>query len=512
MKNSKVLEISKVFRSLALVSASVALGLVSLTASSLLPSHILAADKAKFPAPNIVLIVADDLGYADISTYTQIRQIPTPHIDSIGKDGVIFTHGYVTAPICAPSRAGFLTGRYQQRFGVEYLDHPKLRAPDVSYGITQSETTLGAALQKAGYRTALIGKWHLGSEAGFYPTERGFDEFYGLPGGSTPYIDPNRPEAVVYDMSEEEAAVGSKMPGNPKPKDWSKRTGDQLLMTGAERRIVDNMDVYLTDDLAEKAADFIGRSAGKPFLLYLSFTAPHTPFQTTRKYYDRFPEIKDEKLRIYAGMISALDDGVGRVLKTLADKGIADNTLIIFIADNGCAGYTGVCLCEPLRGIKQSQFEGGVRVPYLMRWRTRIQGGLVYDQPVSALDIFPTSVIAAGDKLAEDRVHDGVDLMPYVAGNRKGAPHPELYWLRRPQASVIDNGWKLWISDDGKVKLLFDLTSDPNEKNNLYDKRPDKVAALSKKLSAWRADMVEPLWPSINVNVNVCGQDMILPR
>lgn len=454
--------------------------------------------------PNIIVIVADDLGYAEISAY-RIRRIPTPHIDSIASEGVLFTHGYVSAPICGPSRAGLMTGRHQQRFGFEFNDSSR-RTSDTAYGLALTERTLGAALKAQGYRTAAIGKWHLGHDAGFYPTERGFDEFYGFLSGSTLYIDPKRPDVISTNTDDE-------IKPRKDHSSWrnGKRKQSDLVMRGADRVIVNNMDRYLTEDFADQASDFIRRNAKTPFFLYLAFNAPHTPFQVTRKYYDRFPEIKDENNRIYAAMISALDDAVGQVLETLSEEKVKKNTLVIFISDNGCATPTGVCLCAPLRGGKISHYEGGVRVPFMMRWPAKIKKNLVYSHAVSALDIFPTALRAAGGVLSQDHIYDGVDLLPYLGAQGKNLPHPELYWLRRPQASILADGWKLWASDDGKVRFLFDLHTDPNEQINLYEARPDKVRELSGKLAQWRKDMVSPSWPTSEVTADICGVDLTLP-
>lgn len=455
--------------------------------------------------PNVIVILADDLGYAEISAY-KIRRIPTPNIDSIASDGVLFTHGYVTTPICGPSRAGLMTGRHQQRFGFEFNDSAKNRPANVSYGLAETELTLGAAMKKAGYQTAAIGKWHLGTEDRFYPTNRGFDEFYGFLSGSTLYIDPKTPGVHTGDTDDEVKTRkdhSSWREGKRKPSD--------LVITGPDRKVVENMDRYLTEEFVGKANDFITRNADKPFFMYLAFNAPHTPLQAPKKYYDRFPEIANEDTRIYAAMISALDDGVGQILKTLKDKKLDQNTIIVFVSDNGCATPTGVCVCAPLRGGKITHYEGGVRVPFMMRWPARIKKGIIYRNAISTLDIFPTAVAAAGGTLDTERVYDGLDLLPYVTGKNKTAPHPELYWLRRPQASILAGDWKLWQSDDGAIKFLFNLAQDPNEQHNLYSERPDKVKELSGKLEQWRKDMVSPLWPGGQVNANICGVDLTLP-
>jgi arylsulfatase A-like enzyme len=445
--------------------------------------------------PNIVVIIADDLGYADVSTYG-LQRIPTPHIDALAGQGVLFTHGYVAAPVCAPSRAGLMTGRYPQRFGFEYNTGPT-REVEKNYGLAVGEITLGAALRELGYHTGAIGKWHLGPNKDFYPTNRGFDEFYGFLPGATAYIDAGRPEVVAHEIEGENART---------------RNALSRIVRGPNREVVNNEDKYLTEELAREASDFIRRNSAKPFFLYVAFNAPHTPFQVTRKYYDRFPEITDRKQRIYTAMIGALDDGIGQIAKTLEEAGVADNTILVFLSDNGCEIFAGLCGCEPLRGTKFTEYEGGVRVPFLMRWPAKLHAGGIYREPISSLDIFPTAIAAAGGKLAGDRVYDGVDLLPYLTGRNKSRPHPELYWMRRPNVAVSDGEWKLWYSESGQFNYLFDLKNDPNEKENLYEQNPAKVAELKAKLEKWRGPMTSPAWPSRPpMGRDVCGVQMEFP-
>jgi arylsulfatase A-like enzyme len=471
-------------------------------------------------SPNIIVIVADDLGYGDISTYG-IKRIPTPHIDALARNGVLFTHGYVAASVCAPSRAGLITGRYPQRFGFEYNSNegdPTAPASDTApveadnFGLAVDEITLGSALQKLGYHTGLVGKWHLGEKDAYYPTNRGFDEFYGFLPGSTAYIDPALPDVVTAKVMIGTIVAEKKQKTNPATRKNIVRSARDQIITGANRQIVNNLDRYLTEDFADQAAAFIGRNKDQPFFLYVGFNAPHTPYQVTKKYYDRFPGIEDQKLRVYTAMISALDDGVGRIMDSLRSAGIAKNTLVVFISDNGCASFKNVCVCAPLRGGKLSHYEGGVRVPFMLSWPGRIKGGKVYRQTVSAFDIFPTAVKAARGEMPSNRVYDGVDLLPYIAGDNKASPHPELVWMRRPQATISDGKWKLWESDDGKVKFLFNLEKDPNESANLYDKRPDKVAEMKRKLEKWRKNMMAPLWSTRPMPpLDVCGVELELP-
>lgn len=454
--------------------------------------------------PNVIVIMADDLGYADISAYG-IRRISTPNIDRIGNEGVKFTDGYSTAPVCSPSRAGTQTGRYQQRFGFEFNNGPASRDAQEGLGLDVNEITLGSGLKSNGYRTGLIGKWHLGAQAQFYPTNRGYDEFVGLLSGATSYIDIRRPEVVNFVNPRREGEGGNA----------ARRNQYTQIVEGPERKVVDNHQEYLTEYFGRRGVEFVTRNAAsdQPYFLYLAFTAPHDPLTVTRKYYDRFPHIKDEQNRIYAAMVSALDDAVGEVLKAVDASGEGENTIVYFISDNGCAAYyPGMCACEPLRGGKLTHYEGGVRIPMMMRWPARLKGGQVYRNVVSTLDIFPTVIAAAGGSLPTDRVYDGVDLAPYLTGQKTGVPHDALMWRRRPLASIRQGDWKLWKSLDGKYTLLFNLKSDLNETTNLADKHPEKVRQLEEAFDQWSRDMQDPRWPSRPATTyNVCGTPFTVP-
>jgi len=453
--------------------------------------------------PNIIIIMADDLGYADISAYG-VQRISTPNIDRIGNEGVKFTDGYSTAPVCSPSRAGTQTGRYQQRFGFEYNNGPAQRDIDQNLGIDPAEITLAQQLGRSGYHTGLIGKWHLGSNVSFYPTNRGYDEYVGFNSGATAYIDPSLPGVHTYPAS----------PAPPGPARAIRNAASQII-EGPERTVIHNETEYLTEYFGRRAEDFVSRNAASntPYFLFLAFSAPHDPFQVTEKYYARFPHIESEQLRIYAAMISALDDAVGQVLAAVDASGEGNNTIVYFLSDNGCAAYySGLCACEPLRGGKLSHYEGGLRVPYMMRWPARIPGNQVYRNPVSTLDIFPTLVAAAGGTLPTDRVYDGVDLAPYLSGQAKGLPHDALLWRRRPLVSIRAGDWKLWKDLDGGYTLLFNLRDDPNEANNLATRHPDKVAELEAAIEQWSDTLQDPRWPSRPpVTYDVCGTPFTLP-
>ncbi len=452
--------------------------------------------------PNIVVILADDLGYADISAYGGTR-ISTPNIDRVAKAGIAFTDGYSAAPVCSPSRAGLNTGRHPDRFGFEYNNGPAQRDIEQNLGLPTNELTLAKVLQGQGYHTGLVGKWHLGSNEDFYPTNRGYDEFVGFLTGATSYIRPNAPGTIAV-KPEGSSAI-------PPPN----RTLPNKIVEGPQKKIIENEDRYLTEYFGERAVEYIARNAKSetPYFLFTAFNAPHDPLQTMQKYYDRFPQIKDEGMRVYASMISALDDQVGAILDAVEASSENDDTIVYFMSDNGCAAYIqGICACTPLRGGKLSHYEGGTRVPFLMRWPAQIKGGQVYRKVVSTMDVFTTSLTAAGGKLPADRVYDGVDLMPFVTGKTQAIPHDQLAWRRTPHASIRKGDWKLWKSLDGKFTFLFNLANDPNEATNLAEKEPAKLKELSDAFDLWAKDLKDPAWPSRpNVTYDVCGTPFELP-
>ena len=487
------------------VAALTLVALAALPLAAAVPQGASAVAATQARRPNVVVILADDVGYADISAY-RINRIPTPNIDSIAKQGVLFTDAYVSAPVCGPSRAGLNTGRYQERFGFEFNNGPARREVDEDLGLPVDELTLAKAMQGAGYHTGLIGKWHLGANEKYYPTNRGYDEFVGFLPGQTAYMPSNTPG--LHLVREADAADGGGAGG-------ADRNRLTQVIEGPGRTVVHNESQYLTEYFGDRAVDFVRRSAKapQPYFLYLAPNAAHAPIEVTQKYYDRFPNIKDERSRIYAGMVSALDDMVGRVLKTIDESGQADNTLVYFLSDNGCAAYfPGMCSCEPLRGGKLTHYEGGVRVPFMMRWPARLKPGQVTHDTYSSLDIFPTVLAAAGGRLPADRIYDGVDVMPFLTGRRKGPAHDLLAWRRRPLASIRKGDWKLWKSLDGKYTLLFDLKADLNETTNLADKNPAKLKEMNDAFDRWAKDMQDPKWPSRPFTTyNVCGTPFTVP-
>ncbi|MGH8325284.1 MAG: sulfatase-like hydrolase/transferase [Steroidobacteraceae bacterium] len=529
---------------LVLASAGLVLALAAdlpgATAGAVLPASpgVPESRRGTSARPNVILILADDLGYADVSAYPGGR-FRSPNIERIARDGVLFTDGYATAPVCGPSRAGLLTGRYQERFGFDYNNGPARRDVSQGLGLSTRELTLAQLLQRAGYYTGMIGKWHLGSAPQFYPMNRGFDEFVGFLPGETSYIDPRLPgvhmsfgpvgDGVIH-AALERAAEDRKMDTSNDADAGRKLTRlaryfsrgplNQII-EGRDRRVVHNDHEYLTDYFGGRAAGFIRdhSRSGRPYFLYLAFNAPHAPHMVTAKYYDRFPQVKDHQERVYAGMIAALDDNIGKVLDAVRASGQEDNTLIIFASDNGCAAYfPGLCSCWPLRGGKLSYYEGGIRVPFMMSWPGHLPRGLVYRRMVSLLDVVPTAVAAAGGTLPAGRVYDGVDQTPYLTAHTANHPHDMLAWSAPPLQAIREGDWKLWESsggeDDryGKYQLLFNLSTDLNESHDLAGSDPEEVHRLAVQLSRWSGAMIAPKWPTKRpTTYDVCGRKFTLP-
>jgi len=415
-----------------------------------------AALNEKGRRPNILIILADDLGYAELGCQGN-KDIPTPNIDSIANNGVRFTNGYVSCPVCSPTRAGLMTGRYQERFGHEFNPGPPATV-DKEFGLPLTETTIASRLKSEGYVTGLVGKWHLGYEEKFLPLNRGFDEFFGFPGGAHSYID---------------SSADAKNP----------------IMRGMKP--VEEKE-YLTDAFSREATSFIERHKNEPFFLYLAFNAVHSPLQAPEKYLKRFYGITDNKRRTFAAMLSAMDDAIGNVLQTLRKNKLEGNTLIFFLSDNGGPTQSTTSRNDPLRGFKAQVYEGGIRVPFLMQWKGKIPAGIVYDKPVISLDIAPTALAAAGARIADSKF-DGVDLIPYLKGS--DTPHEILYWRFGPQYAIRKDNWKLLKTANGKPEL-YDLAADISETNDLVEKNPEKVKELQAHYEAWNAQLAEPLWGS----------------
>jgi arylsulfatase A-like enzyme len=424
--------------------------------------------------PNLIVIMTDDQGYADVG-FNGCKDIPTPHIDSIAANGVRFTDGYVSYAVCSPSRAGFLTGRYQQRFGHER--NPRWNPNNRQSGLPLSETTLADALGKAGYQNGLIGKWHLGAHPDLHPLKRGFHEFFGHLGGGHRYF----PEELTL-----------------KNTNQAKNEADSYRLWILRNDTPVRTTKYLTDEFSDDAVRFIEKHKSRPFFLYLAYNAPHSPLQASEKYLSRFPDITNGKRRTYAAMVSAVDDGVGQVLATLREQGLEENTMIVFLSDNG-GPADNASDNQPLRGTKGSPWEGGIRVPFAMQWPKRIPKGLVYQKPVIALDIFAT--ITAQAEIAPDpeRPLDGVNLIPYLTGEKSGPPHEAIYlrMFDRGSYAVRSGDMKLVIEKKDSTMTLYDLSKDIGERNNLAASKPAERDALDKKRIAWDAELIEPVFEGL---------------
>jgi arylsulfatase A-like enzyme len=426
---------------------------------------------ARNPNPNLVVILTDDQGYWDVG-FNGCEDISTPNIDRIAHEGIRFTNGYVSYPVCSPSRAGLMTGRYQGRFG--YHRNPTLNPFDPMAGLPLQEENMAEILRKVGYHSGVIGKWHLGTHPKFRPNVRGFHEFYGFVAGGHRYF----PEDLVYPDIESVDRKGG----------WY---NTKLLRN--ETRI--ETDEYLTDEFSNEAVDFIVRNQTKQFFLYLTYNAPHTPMQASKKYLDRFDHIQDPLRKTYAAMVSAVDDGVGRVLDKLDELDLSENTLVFFLSDNGGATNNG-SINTPLRDFKGSVYEGGMRVPFAFRWKGKIPSGVEYEPLVSSLDILATMVALTGVDIAPERPLDGIDLMPFLTSENKGVPHKSLFWLKfDAQESAVRHGDdKLVVLSKEKKTALYNLSRDIGEEHDLVESNSVKAKGLQKELDGWRKQLVDPVF------------------
>ncbi|MFV0606397.1 MAG: sulfatase-like hydrolase/transferase [Niabella sp.] len=418
-------------------------------------------------APNVIVIVADDLGYNDVG-FNGSKDIPTPQIDRIAHNGVMFTNGYVSYAVCGPSRAGLITGRYQDRFG--FSRNPLFAPKDPTQGLPLSEETLADVLKKANYRTMAIGKWHLGAHPSQRPLKRGFDEFFGFLTGGHNYFPQDLTINDISGVNSQYAAYKTKLLKN-------------------DTRV--NETEYLTDAFSREAVQFIERNAQTPFFLYLAYNAPHAPLQATQKYLDRFPDIKNKQRRTYAAMVSAMDDGVGQVLNTLERLKLDRNTIVVFLSDNGGPEQHNGSDNGLLREGKGTLYEGGVRVPFAMQWPGVIPQGMVYDKPVISLDIFATA-IAPSRVIAKNEL-DGVNIIPYLTNINQTAPHPTLYWRQFDKNSIaIRDGNYKYVTEDGVLDELFNLDNDISEAHPLTDSK--KLQALKDLHKKWDTKNSDPVF------------------
>ncbi len=423
--------------------------------------------------PNVIIILTDDQGYADVG-FNGCKDIPTPNIDRIASNGVKFTSGYVSYAVCGPSRAGLITGRYQDRFG--FSRNPLFAPKDPDQGLPLSEETMASSLDKAGYRTMAIGKWHLGAHVSLRPLNRGFDEFFGFLTGGHQYFPENWTLNDVSEVTSQYAAYRTKLLRN-------------------DTRI--NEQEYLTDALSREAVRFVERNAGNPFFLYLAYNAPHAPLQATDKYLNRFSHIENEKRKIYAAMVSAVDDGVGALLDKLEELDISNNTMVFFLSDNGGPENKNGSINDPLREGKGSLYEGGIRVPFAMQWPDEIAPGQVYDHPVISLDIFATAAEYAG--AVPGNPLDGVNLVPYISGDKEGFPHEHLVWRKFDNDSyAVRSGAMKFVNMNGTLDELYDMTVDIGEKQDLGS--GEELQGLINMKNQWESLMIDPIFLGLSQN------------
>ena len=408
--------------------------------------------------PSIIVILADDLGYADVGVHG-CTDIPTPHIDSIAKNGVRFTNGYANHHICSPSRAGLMTGMYQHRFGFEHNSGPEQYA-SARFGVPRSVPMLSEKLKEVGYATSMVGKWHIGFKEGLRPHERGFDQTYVFHSGARTYYPEGR------------------------------RNNNPMWRNGKEFK---DEKEYLTDAFARDSVAFIENSKEQPFFLYLSFNAVHAPLEATPAYEERFSEIKSPDRKTYAGMLSAMDDAVGRVLGKLRELALEEKTLVFFYSDNGGPTSQTTSRNDPFRGFKGQFFEGGIRIPFMVQWKGEIPAGEVYHQPVMGFDVHATALAAAGIAVPEGEWVDGEDLLPFLTGERSGKPHEQLFWRAGQSHAARVGDWKL-IRERGQLPMLFDLGNDIGERTDLASQNPEKMKELQVAYEAWAGQMKPARW------------------
>jgi arylsulfatase A-like enzyme len=445
-----------------LAGASVALALIfGGNASCRAQTSTTAASRATTSSrPNILFIVADDQGYGETEPFGD-KQIPTPNIDTIAKNGIKFTQGYVTCPLCGPSRAGLLTGRYQQRFGFEANCGPH---PDPNFGVPTSETMLPKMLKQVGYQTGAIGKWHLGFSPDKHPNSRGFDSYFGFLGGAHNYFDVGKDAPILRNRTQ----VGTYH--------------------------------YLTTEFGNEAVKFIDNNSSQPFFLYLAFNAVHAPLQAPPEIEARFANIKDPRRKSYAAMTSAMDDEIGHVLDALHRHGLENNTLVVYISDNG-SPRGAPASNKPLRGFKSEVYEGGIRTPWIIQWKGVLPAGTVYDKPVISLDLMPTVLAITGAKLPEGDKIDGKNLLPYLTGKDTSRPHDVLYWRYDDytnQGAIRKGDWKMLFHTKHEDKStpweLYNLATDIGESQNVAAEHPDVVKELSDAWKKWDSQLAEPGW------------------
>jgi len=410
-------------------------------------SFLSIAENSKDEKLNVIVIMADDLGYHDLS-FQGSKHIKTPHIDKLAREGVFFTDGHTTASVCSPSRAGFMTGRYQQRFGHE------ANCPRGKYGMALDEYTAGQAFQSQGYKTFVLGKWHLGNMSKQHPTHRGFDEFWGLREGSRGYF---------YNKKND----------NPNSHHAIEHNETHVHFEG-----------FLTDRITDKAIEMVKSAGQQPFFMFLSYTAPHGPLQAKKE------DLAKANGDPYVALVQNMDGNIGRFIAFLEKTKVKENTIIWFLSDNG--GTVNNASNFPLNGKKGILFEGGMRVPLILN-HPKKSSFSTYDKTVSTLDILPSSLSMAGLKVDFPKPLDGKDLTPYLFEGKKEAPHSVLFWRKLEMKSIRKQNWKLILSE-GLPPMLYDINKDLSERHNKAEERPELVSQLSEQLKEWEGELQAPLW------------------
>lgn len=431
--------------------------------------HLLLAATATAQANqqlNILFILSDDAGYADFGFHGS-KEMKTPHLDALAQEGMLFQQAYVSAAVCGPSRAGILTGKYQQRFGYEENNVPGYMSPSGitgdDMGLPLNQKTMADYLKMQSYTTGIIGKWHQGNADRFHPFKRGFDYFYGFRGGARSYF--------VFDENNP----------NHRPEDFLERGFKQFAET----------ETYLTDAFANDAIEFINSNKAKPFFLFLSFTAVHAPMDAEEKDLKQFLHLTGGRQKL-AAMNLSMDRAIGRVLKALKTTGIEENTLVIYTNDNGGPSDQNASDNSPLSGTKANHLEGGIRVPFLAKWPGIIKKQSHYKHPISTLDLLPTFYAAAGGEKTPKDI-DGVNLLPFITGKVTQPPHQALYWKKETRAAIREGNWKLLRFPDRPAEL-YNLDKDIAETNNLAAKETERVQQLYSQLFAWELTLERPRW------------------
>ena len=466
--------------------------------------------------PNIIVVLVDDLGFNQISSYgggMANGKFKTPNIDKLASDGVLCTNGYSSSPVCSPSRASLLTGRFATRFGYEFTPTTSsmMKAVNVfskknevvdgiyhndrseniidieQMGIPQSERTIAEMLKPEGYHNIHIGKWHLGHAKDFLPRRHGFDESLRMDQGS------------LFLPEDDDDVVNAKIDFDPI---------DKLLWGNLPYAVNFNEGTrikpegHLTDYLTNEAVKAIEKNKNRPFFLYLAYWAVHSPLQAKKEDYEKLSFIENHEERVLASMVMTVDRGVGKIRDVLKKNNIDDNTIIIFTSDNGAPGYIGLPdLNKPYRGWKLTHFEGGVHIPYIVSYPNKIPKGKIYDGRVSNLDIFSTVASVAGVDLnrndLRDIKFDGVNILPYLSGGNEGEPERILFNKSGDYSFLIKEGWKLQVDLVQNKKWLYNLNQDPTELLNLSESNFTKLNELEEILNNKLSEQVKPIWPSL---------------